>query len=330
MILESYTIESAVIEITYIDDTTEDFTLEAPNGSFVFGGEQLVIRGDYRDKNKVLRKGQFKYHLFWDYEYETHEMDLRNLLIAKKITLKAPPGYYGGPENYASYEVRLQNEEAIKDYYQGVISATTTEDEMPSGGVTLSFKTITPLTWSEYLNVAWFQEEIQLQPDPPENFAVEVVEASIDELENTVNTGIKRCNVGSYYDYYAQAFSTPSEGIASQLGAYLDQAISPGEVYFAICPDDGNGNPDEDNIMVKSAKVTIGSAQWYYADIGSTNLEANTKYYVLIGGASTDGSLSGAACGYSASNFLNINEDQRFKRGSFWDEGSSPFAVHIS
>lgn len=164
-------IEQVTIEVTAENGAVSNFVLEAPNGDdpFQFRVSRLKIRPDYRDKNFVFRLGAELYELYFDYRYETHEMDLRKLLTAQSIALKAPPNFVG---DYQSFEVLLTNDEAIKNYYEGLALAGDS-NAVPSGNVTLEFQTKIPLTETQVFALQWQQGDTTI-PDAPENFSVEV------------------------------------------------------------------------------------------------------------------------------------------------------------
>lgn len=150
------TVEQVVLSIVNHLDETVDFTLEAPNDTepFTFRFEPVILRSRYRDKNKFLRKGREEYTMFWTYRYVSHEMDIRDLLLAKSITLKAPPGF----DTLSSFDVRLVNREALKNYLNNFpIASDDRIEKMPSGNLTLQFERTAPLTWNEMLSTVWTQ-----------------------------------------------------------------------------------------------------------------------------------------------------------------------------
>lgn len=155
-----FPIENIPIKITDVDDSVEFFTLEAPNGDnpFYFQVEEIRVRGKYRDRNNILRRGYTLYQVRWFYTYETHNMDLRKLLTAKEIDLAAPPDFKNG--DYPTYPVRFVNQDIVKNYVQGFPGGGHTYesfDTIPSGNVTLEFEIKNPVEWSDVLNIAWFE-----------------------------------------------------------------------------------------------------------------------------------------------------------------------------
>lgn len=151
-----FTVDQVVLSIINHLDEVVDFTLEAPNANepFTFRFVPLVLRGRYRDKNKFLREGIQEYDMFWRYRYVSHEMDIRELLVAKSITLKAPPDF----DVPAEFDVRLANTEALKNYLENFpIASDDRLEKMPSGDLTLEFQLRTPMAWTELLARKWTQ-----------------------------------------------------------------------------------------------------------------------------------------------------------------------------
>lgn len=154
-----FPIERVAIKITSVANEISFMYMDAPNGDdpFFFALEEVPIRGKFRDKNNILRRGYTLYQVRWTYNYATHEMDLRTLLTAKEIELAAPPTF--APDNYPAHEVRFINQEVIKNYLGIPGGGHTYEsfDTIPSGQVTLEFELKAPIEWSDVLAIAWFE-----------------------------------------------------------------------------------------------------------------------------------------------------------------------------
>lgn len=152
-------IEAVTIKITDVDGAIDFMTLDAPNGEnpFYFQLEEVQVRGKYRDRNKILRRGETYYTVRWFYNYASHDMDLRLLLTAKEIELAAPPSFR--EDEYTTYNVKFVNQEAIKNYLGMPGGGQTYEsfDTIPSAGVTLEFELLEPIAWDAVMALAWFQ-----------------------------------------------------------------------------------------------------------------------------------------------------------------------------
>lgn len=167
-----YTFESVDIIITKSDDTTETFHLEAPTGQgedrFQFGFRKLTLKTNYRDPNLILRRGFDYYQFICFLSYDWHRMDPRPLLAAKKIALKIPPDFYN-PGSYQTWDVRLENDEAVRNWLKGLVMAaaeyeadSTPEerDPVPSGSLTLELAGVDPLQEAEVLAARYYQSVI--------------------------------------------------------------------------------------------------------------------------------------------------------------------------
>lgn len=161
-------IESIPIQVTTVAGEIILIQLDAPNGEnpFYFQAEEVPIRGKYRDRNNILRKGETAYAVRWFYNYASHEMDLRYLLTAKSLQLATPPNFVG---EYQTYDVRLVNQEVVKNYL-GMPGGALTLDSyntIPSGNITLEFELLNPIDWESLLALAWFQEIIPEEDEGP-------------------------------------------------------------------------------------------------------------------------------------------------------------------
>lgn len=157
-------IQDVEILITLPDDTEEPFLLQAPM-NFSFGFNKIPILDDYRDADRILRSGHFKYQFIANYEYEWHEMDLRYLLIAEKIMLKFPPEF--NTSNYQEVEVLLDNDSVVKNYLENFVGKNKDDDisygdAMPSGAITLDFVGVQPLSEADIRSIRFY-----LPPSPP-------------------------------------------------------------------------------------------------------------------------------------------------------------------
>lgn len=145
--MSTFAIKTVDIEITYPDDSTEMFSLKRPY-TFEFRFKKIAKLPDYRDAFKRWQPGCYFYQFMATYDYEHHDMDLRKLLVAKKIVLKFPP-VFDDTADYQSAEVLLANDEVPKNYLQGLALAENGSDSIPSGSVTLEFEGTEPINESE-------------------------------------------------------------------------------------------------------------------------------------------------------------------------------------
>lgn len=152
-----------IINLTMPDGSVESFLLEAPNGQdpFKFGVTKVPKLNDYRDGNLKLQRGSYFYQFFADYSYVSHQMDLRNLLIARQIELHFPPSFSNDPAtNYQTATVVLQNPEVIKNYFGGIAAATQESEAVPSGSSQLNFIGTKPLNDQEINQFRWSQSDV--------------------------------------------------------------------------------------------------------------------------------------------------------------------------
>lgn len=253
-------IEQVTIEVTAENGVVSDFVLEAPNSDdpFNFRVRRVKIRPDYRDKDFIFRLGEEKYELLFSYTYESHTMDLRKLLTARSIALKAPPDFAG---DYQAHEVLLLNEDAVKDYFDGLAIGGET-DAVPTGGVTLRFQTIEPLDENELLALKWEQGDTTI-PAAPENVAVEIIGEADVFYSMNLNATDQYVNLTTLGAFGSQMFnytwevwfktsntadrlsiaSTFNDGattnFVSQLNAATTAAQSAGSIYTQIRNDSG-------------------------------------------------------------------------------------------
>lgn len=157
-------IQDVEIIITLPDDSEVPFLLQAPM-NFKFGFNKIPLLDDFRDADRILRSGHFKYQFIANYEYEWHEMDLRYLLIAEKIMLKFPPEFI--TSKYQEVEVLLDNDSVVKNYLENFIGKNQDGeidlgDSMPSGSITLDFVGVQPLSEADIRSIRFY-----LPPSPP-------------------------------------------------------------------------------------------------------------------------------------------------------------------
>lgn len=160
MIVETIPIYDVDIELTYEDESTENFTLEAPNADNPFEIEfrRVNILDPYRDGNYTLQKGFEKYQMIARFEYQSHRMNLFKLLAAESIKLKIPPTFSDNPaDNYQQFIVFLANEQVIRNWLGGLPLGSSKGtslnhvNPMPGGEITLEFQGVTPFTEAEIL-----------------------------------------------------------------------------------------------------------------------------------------------------------------------------------
>lgn len=159
---KTYTIEDVWIVLTYPDSEEENFKLEAPNADngFEFGFRKIPKLADYRDANMKWQRGCYYYQLFVRYQYQSHEMDLRKLLIADNIALKFPPAF-GQLENHNQADCLLANESVVKNYLAGLAMAGDSGEVVPSGDLTLEFEGIDAFTEAQlFSNFGWNQSDV--------------------------------------------------------------------------------------------------------------------------------------------------------------------------
>lgn len=164
-----YTIQDVDIVVTYPDDSTETFTLEAPNGenAFRFGFRKYPILDNYLGGDLSEQRGHIKYQFVGFYEYETHRMDARKLQVAKNIALKFPP-YFTAVTGYQSVDVILQRQRLPKNYFQNLPIADPNGDVMPSGNLGLQFVGVDALDEDEVMAFIWFTK-FNITPDTEMN-----------------------------------------------------------------------------------------------------------------------------------------------------------------
>lgn len=159
------------ITLTLDDDSTESFSLEAPNDLdadlFTYGFRRLRLRGDYRDRNLIFRRGAEYYQFIAQLSYQWHYMDLRKLISAKKIALRFPPSFQF-TDQYQEVDVRLTNDEVAKNFLRGLAMNSEIPNEpgltpedlnvVPSGSVQLEFEGLTAIESSAVVNyVPWHE-----------------------------------------------------------------------------------------------------------------------------------------------------------------------------
>lgn len=151
-------IKNVNIELVMPNDEVKIFNLKAPNSeqSFYFVVKKVVIRASYRDANKVTQRERCLYDVHFYYNYQSHSMNLLYLITAKNIYLKAPPNFLG---TYETHEVVLINDEVKKDWVGGLAAAGLGVGTPPSGSATLHFKTKTPLTDQQLLDIKKWDED---------------------------------------------------------------------------------------------------------------------------------------------------------------------------
>lgn len=159
---KTYTIEDVWIVLTYPDSEEENFKLEAPNGdnAFEFGFRKIPKLEDYRDANMKWQRGCYYYQLFVRYQYQSHDMDLRKLLVADNIALKFPPAF-GQQENYNQADCLLANESVVKNYIAGLAMGGDSGEVIPSGDLTLEFEGIDAFTEAQLFSLfGWNQSDV--------------------------------------------------------------------------------------------------------------------------------------------------------------------------
>lgn len=170
----TYTIEDVWIELTYPNGIVEEFQLEAPNGegAFQFGFRKVPKLPDYRDAYLKWQRGSAFYQLVVYYNYESHEMDLRKLLVASNIALKFPPAF-GQTENYQTADVLLGNSSVVKNYLAGLAMAGSSGEIVPSGSISLEFLGVDAFTEAQVIDQFCWNQSCAADPDdedpnPPE------------------------------------------------------------------------------------------------------------------------------------------------------------------
>lgn len=158
---ETFPIEDVSIHLTFPDGQEELFLLEAPNGGdpYKFGFSKISKLDDYRDAENKIQRGSFFYQLFATYDYQSHQMDLKKLLVASNIRLRFPP-LFGDKNEYNSADVLLANEEIVKNYLDGLAIASDLGETVPSGNITLEFEGIEAFTEVDlFKKFRWFGGE---------------------------------------------------------------------------------------------------------------------------------------------------------------------------
>lgn len=161
-----FPILDATIQLTMPDDSTVQFNLEAPNAEdpFEFGFRKVPILGNYPDADRKTQRGHYIYEFIGRYRYESHEMDLRELLVARQITLKFPPPFSDDTTSYQSVTVFLSNDQVVKNYLAGLAMASESGSIVPSGSVTLEFIGTQPFSDTDIFDFIFFQP---IPPVPP-------------------------------------------------------------------------------------------------------------------------------------------------------------------
>lgn len=221
---KTYTIEDVWIVLTYPDDVEENFKLEAPNGdnAFEFGFRKIPKLEDYRDANMKWQRGCYYYQLFVRYQYQSHEMDLRKLLIADNIALKFPPAF-GQPENHNQADCLLANESVVKNYIAGLAMAGDSGEVVPSGDLTLEFEGIDAFTEAQlFSNFGWNQSDVADPDDEDDGDGGPDLEFS-DNLIYYVYNG------GSSDREVRKATADEENGIVTEATYVLPDTISLGE-----------------------------------------------------------------------------------------------------
>lgn len=156
-------IQQVDIELTMRDGSTEMFSLEAPNGEdpYRFGFSKLAMLGDYRDGDLNLQRGSYFFQFLADYDYVSHQMDLRKLLVASSIQLRFPPKFSATPLiDYQTTTVAFENPQVVKNYLAGFAAGTTEGEAVPSGTAQLRFIGTEPLTSLQVNQFVWLQGDV--------------------------------------------------------------------------------------------------------------------------------------------------------------------------
>lgn len=137
----------------YPDGSTEDFVIEAPNGSGMFNYKiEEIQESHYRDKNRNKRKGFREQELILEFNYSSHYMNLIKLLLSSYIEI-----------DFGDFNTHFSNTEFVFDSnsvsnnwfnnYVIAVSGSDLEDSnpVPSGSSTLQFKSRDVFTESNYL-----------------------------------------------------------------------------------------------------------------------------------------------------------------------------------
>lgn len=159
-------IEDVELTLTFPDESTEPFTLEAPNAEgesiFFIDFVRLPILANYPSADYQMQRGFYKYQLQAQYSYSDHQMNLFRLIAASNIELKFPPTF-GDAENYQTADVMLENRRGVRNYLNGLAMASPNEENsddanvVPAGSVTLNFIGKKALTESEMLSYTIFE-----------------------------------------------------------------------------------------------------------------------------------------------------------------------------
>jgi len=153
-------IQDVDITLTFPDDSTEQFTLEAPNSDgddiFMLQFKKVPILEDYRGGSLSLQRGYNIYQAVVEFNYSSHTMNIFRLLAAKNIELKIPPTFSNNPSSdYQTLNVMLQDRRGIRNYLKGLAMGAQNQatqelaDVVPAGDLTLHFVGTKPFTESE-------------------------------------------------------------------------------------------------------------------------------------------------------------------------------------
>jgi len=143
-------IQDVDITLTFPDDSTEQFTLEAPNSEgddiFILQFNKIPILDDYRGGDISMQRGYHIYQPIIEMNYSSHTMNIFRLLAAKNIELRIPPSFSDNPAStYQTLNVMLEDRKGMRNYFKGlamgVQNQSTQElaDLVPAGDLTLRF-----------------------------------------------------------------------------------------------------------------------------------------------------------------------------------------------
>lgn len=162
-------LDDITIDLVYDNDLEKSFVLPVPD-SFEIEYVKDSLRSKFRDYNFILRPGKHRYKVLVTFGYETHRMEIKELIGAKEITLRFPPDV----EELQVFEAKLLNKTFLKDYFQGLVIGGP-DNPIPSGNLSLEFELVGSFTWNQILEMKWFMNE---DTDVPDNIVLLLPEDS--------------------------------------------------------------------------------------------------------------------------------------------------------
>jgi len=147
--------------------------------------------------------------------------------------------------------------------------------------------------------------------------------------ESTPQTGMIGTVGETGSDFYGQSFFANTDTIV-EVGVWLQESTSQGEVKIAIAPDDGLGNPMATAALWESVLLNptfVG--QWFMVSGLNIPVNVGIKYWVVIDGANA-GATGNSSAGLST-DYTDTGENFKYSNdsGASWTTFTAPLAIYV-